>query len=182
MKINDAVVIAELMDRQTVYERALMDNDVEVLQSLFWESPHAVRYGITENLYGVDEIRAFRQGRPTVNVARTVTRVEIAAVGDSAGVVNLEFVRPIGGTERAGRQTQFWIRFPEGWKILSSHISLLPGPKSYLDAAAAQIGVPVDAMNRAAVSEDLNRIGVVARFLMEFPLSQGQEPAAVFQP
>lgn len=182
MTINDQAVVAELMDRHNVYEKALMENDAATLESLFWDSPHAVRYGVTENLHGAEEIRAFRRGRPNINLSRTISRLEIMALGDSAGVINLEFVRPIDGIENHGRQTQFWFRFPEGWRIASAHVSLLPGTPSYLEAAADRIGMPIPPACRAAVSEDLNRIGTIAGFLMEFPLSQDIEAAAVFQP
>ena len=182
MQINDPAVSAELMDRHAVYERALMENDVATLKSLFWNSAHAVRYGVGENLYGAVDIHAFRQARSRVDLNRSVTRLEITALGDSAGVINLEFMRHIDGAERKGRQTQFWVRFPEGWRIVSAHISLLPGgPPAYLEAAAARIGLPVNAAHAAAVATDLNRIADIAQFLMEFPLAQDVEAAPVFQ-
>jgi hypothetical protein len=182
MTINDPDVVAELRLLHDIYEKALLDNDAPVLESLFWDSPHAIRYGVTENLHGAAEIQAFRRGRPNINLARTIERLEIMALGDSAGVINLEFVRPMDGIERHGRQTQFWFRFPEGWKIASAHVSLLPGPPSYLEATAQRLGLPIPARDRAAVSEDLNRIGAIAGFLMEFPLAQEVEAASVFQP
>ncbi len=180
--INDPAVVAEITALHTRYEAALIGNDVATLNTFFWESAHAIRYGVTENLHGAEEIRAFRQGRPSVNLDRTISHLEILTLGTSAGIVNLEFVRPMDGTERHGRQTQFWYRFPEGWKIVSAHVSLLPGPPSYLDAAAGQIGVPVHPANRSAVSDDLNGIRNIARFLMEFPLQQEVEAATVFKP
>src|SRR4051812_23434455 len=126
MRINDPAVVAQLMDRHNAYEKALIENDVPVLEALFWDSPHAIRYGVTENLHGADEIRAFRQGRPAINLARTVSRLEIMTLGETAGIVNLEFVRRMDGNERSGRQTQFWFLFEEGWRIVSAHVSLLP--------------------------------------------------------
>ena len=77
-----------------VYERALIDNDAAALDALFWDSPHALRFGVTENLHGAEEIRAFRQGRPKINLDREIRRLDIMAFGDSAGIVNLEFMRP----------------------------------------------------------------------------------------
>lgn len=182
MIINDEVIVAELTDRHNVYEKALIENDVAMLESLFWDSRHAIRYGVTENLHGSGEIRAFRQARPKINLDRTIERLDILALGDNAGIVNLEFVRPMDGIERHGRQTQFWVRFPEGWKIVSAHVSLLPGAPSYMDAAAAQLGLLIPTASRGAVNEDLNRIAAIARFLTEFPLSQDVEAAAVFKP
>lgn len=182
MTINDPAVIAQLRELHEVYEAALLANDAPVLESLFWDSPHAIRYGVTENLHGSAEIQAFRRARPNVNLARTITRLEILALGDSTGIINLEFARPMDGVERQGRQTQFWCRLPEGWKIVSAHVSLLPGPPSYLDATAALLGLPIPADARAAVSDDLNRIGAIAGMLMQFNLPQEVEAASVFQP
>jgi hypothetical protein len=182
MQINDPAVVAELTERHAVYEKALIANDVATLDALFWDSPRAVRYGVTENLHGSDEIRAFRQGRPAINLDRTISWLEILAIGDAAGVVNVEFARKMDSVERHGRQTQFWFRFAEGWRIVSAHVSLLPGPSSYLQGAAALLGMPLDSSNRDAVSHDLNRLTEVAKFLMEFPLSQDIEAAPVFRP
>lgn len=130
MQINDPEVVAELRRCHDTYEKALMDNDAHALGELFWDSPCVVRFGATENLHGADQIRAFRQARPKINLDREVLRLDITALGESVGVVNLEFVRAIDGVERHGRQSQFWIRFPEGWKIVSAHVSLLPVPLS----------------------------------------------------
>lgn len=182
MTINDPVVLAELMERHTLYEQALIDNDVATLEGLFWDSPHALRFGVTENLHGSDEIRAFRKARPAINLDREIRRLDIMSFGDSAGIVNLEFMRPMDGSERYGRQTQFWFRFAEGWKIVSAHVSLLPAPPAWVDAASAEIGVPISPASRLPVKEDLDRVASIAKFLMDFPLDQTVEAAPVFQP
>jgi hypothetical protein len=182
MTINDPVVLAELKSCHEVYERALLDNDADVLDSLFWDSPYALRFGVTENLHGAGEIRAFRRGRPKINLDREIRRLDIVAFGDSVGIVNLEFMRPFDGIEQYGRQTQFWFRFPEGWRIASAHVSLLPSAATYLKAAASEIGLRIAGENAGAVNEDLNRIAAIAGFLMQFPLSQEVEAAPVFQP
>src|SRR4051794_39074972 len=100
MLINDPDVVTELRELHEIYEKALIGNDVPTLEALFWDSPHAVRYGVTENLHGADEIRAFRQSRPAMNLERNIARLEILAIGQTAGIVNLEFVRPMNGVER----------------------------------------------------------------------------------
>jgi len=189
MQINDPVVIAELMKCHEVYERALIDNDTDVLDAFFWNSPHAVRFGVMENLHGADEIRAFRQGRPKINLDREIRRLDIMAFGDSAGIINLEYMRPWNGVEQHGRQTQFWFRFEEGWKIVSAHVSLPldqgrggPLEAAYLKAASAEIGLGIDAGYHADVTGDLKRLAGVAAFLMQFPLPQNMEAAPVFQP
>lgn len=184
MRINDPAVLAELKSCHEVYERALIDNDAAALDAFFWDSPHALRFGVMENLHGAEEIRAFRRGRPKINLDRDILRLDIMAFGDSAGVVNLEFMRPMNGIESHGRQTQFWFRFAEGWKIVSAHVSLLPGPAeaAYLTAASAEIGLRIAPEYQAGVQGDLNRMAGIAGFLMQFPLGQDVEAAPVFQP
>jgi len=126
MKINAPEVLAELQALYPKYEAALMSNDAETLTKMFWASPHAMRFGITENLYGIDEIEAFRKARPAVNLARTVRRLDIVAFGNDFGSVTLEFERVVNGRTISGRQSQLWVRFPEGWRIVSAHVSNLP--------------------------------------------------------
>jgi hypothetical protein len=104
----------------------LVANDVPVLQELFWNSPHAVRYGATENLYGYAEIEAFRNARPAAGLAREVVRREVITFGMDTGSVNLEFRRMVNGQTRIGRQSQLWRKLPEGWRITSAHVSLTP--------------------------------------------------------
>jgi hypothetical protein len=186
MEINDPVVIAELTSCHEKYEKALIGNDVAALDGFFWDSPHALRFGVTENLHGASEIREFRQARPKINLDREIRRLDIMSFGDSAGIVNLEFARPMDGVERHGRQTQFWLRLAEGWKIVSAHVSLLPLPLQddalYLKAAPAKIGLSIDSAYQADVRGDLGRLTAVAEFLMQFPLDQDVEAAPVFRP
>jgi len=182
MQINNPAVVAELTERHEIYEKALIDNDADTLDALFWNSPHALRFGLTENLHGADEIRAFRKGRPKINLDRDILRLDITAFGDAAGIVNLEFRRLMDGVERLGRQTQFWFRFDEGWRIASAHVSLLPAGYPYLAAVSKEIGLEIDKSFKAAVSEDLNRMTAIAGFLMQFPLGQDVEAAPVFHP
>jgi hypothetical protein len=182
MTINDPAVVAELVRCHEVYEKALIANDAEVLDALFWDSPHALRFGVAENLHGADQIRAFRQGRPKINLDREITRLDIVAFGDCAGIVNVEFRRPMDGIERYGRQTQFWFRFAEGWRIASAHVSLLPDKTTYLKAVSAEIGLNIGAEFKAGASEDFARMASIAGFLMQFPIGQDVEAAPVFQP
>jgi hypothetical protein len=181
MKINDPVVLADLRRCHEVYEKALIANDATTLDALFWDSPHALRFGVTENLRGAEEIRAFRKGRTSINLDREIRRLDIMALDDSAGIVNLEFMRLTDGIERHGRETQFWLRFAEGWRIASAHVSLLPAAPSYLDAASAKIDLKIPTAERKAVNDDLNRLTAIAGFLMQFPLGQDVEAAPVFQ-
>ena len=122
MTINDLEVHAELTALYPLYEKALVENDVATLTGMFWASQYATRFGVGENLYGVDEIEAFRKARPSVGLAREIVRLEIVTFGRDYGSVTLEFAR--GATR--GRQTQVWVRLPEGWRIVAAHVSLLP--------------------------------------------------------
>jgi hypothetical protein len=125
MQINDPEVIAELRTLYPLYESALVNNDVETLTNMFWSSPYAIRFGAGENLYGVDEIEAFRKSRPAVNLARRVVRLEIASFAKDFGSITLEFERDTPEGLIRGRQSQVWVRLDEGWRIASAHVSML---------------------------------------------------------
>ena len=130
MIVNDAGTVAELRELYPRYEKALVENDVETLTAMFWASPLAVRLGAGENLWGVDEIEAFRKSRAAVGLARRVVRLEIVTFGTDYGSVVLEFERDGAGGVVRGRQSQVWVRLDEGWRIVSAHVSLLPVAKS----------------------------------------------------
>jgi hypothetical protein len=125
-EINRPEIVAELQALYRRYEAALVGNDVERLTGLFWNSPHAVRMGLAENLYGIEEIAAFRKGRSPVNLARSIRRLDINTFGRDFGSITLEFERMVDATLVRGRQSQVWVRFREGWRIVSAHVSLLP--------------------------------------------------------
>ena len=126
MDINLPAVWQEVQDISARYEQALVTNDVAVLDALFWDSPHTLRYGVGENLYGFAAIQAFRAARPTSGLARTVLRTCITTYGHDFATVNLEFQRL--GAQHAGRQSQAWMRTAAGWKVVSAHVSLLAQP------------------------------------------------------
>jgi len=180
MLINDPATLAEISALHDLYESALISNDVETLDRLFWDAPQAVRYGVMECLYGMEEIRKFRQNRPKIDLAREVTRLAITTLGTDTAIVNLEYRRKENG--RRGRQTQFWRRMEQGWKIVSAHVSIMPETASYVQTAAARIGLPLDAAYFDAVMEDLERTAAAAEYLMGFPLPQTVEAAPVFEP
>ena len=121
MQINLPEVVAEVTAAFERYEQALVGNDVATLDALFWQSPHTLRYGATENLYGIAEIQAFRQSRPSQGLQRTVQRTAIVTYGRDAACTHIEFSRE--GQSRIGRQTQTWMRTPEGWRVVSAHVS-----------------------------------------------------------
>jgi hypothetical protein len=121
--INLPEVLAEVEAAFARYEDALVNNKVDVLDELFWNSPHTLRYGATENLYGYGEIQAFRAGRPSQGLSREVLRTVITTYGRDFATANIEFQRT-GGT-RLGRQSQTWMRTAQGWRVVSAHVSLM---------------------------------------------------------
>jgi hypothetical protein len=123
-EINVPEVVAEVTAAFRRYEKALVSNDVAVLDELFWRAPQTIRYGVTENLYGYDEIAAFRGARPSTNLARRLTRTVITTYGRDFATANTEFERT--ETNTIGRQSHTWLRLPEGWRIVAAHVSLLP--------------------------------------------------------
>jgi hypothetical protein len=126
MDINLPEVLQEVQAASDRYEQALVSNDVAVLDALFFDSPHTLRYGVGENLYGYAAIQAFRAARPAAGLARTVLRTCITTYGHDFATVNLEFQRT--GAQHTGRQSQTWLRTPLGWKVVSAHVSLLATP------------------------------------------------------
>jgi hypothetical protein len=122
-EINLPDVLAEVEAVFARYEHALVHNEVEVLDELFWASPTTLRYGATENLYGYEAIQAFRASRPAQGLARELLRVAITTYGRDFATANCEFRRE--GSERTGRQSQTWMRTAEGWRVVAAHVSLL---------------------------------------------------------
>lgn len=125
MEINNPEVVAELTAAFEEYERALLANEPEVLIRSFWRDASTVRYGVAENLYGFDEIAGYRRTRAGQGGApqRTTTRTVITTYGRDFGTTNIEYVRAASG--KAGRQSQTWMRTPDGWRIVAAHVSLL---------------------------------------------------------
>jgi hypothetical protein len=125
-EINRPDVLAEVEAAFDAYETALVTNDVAVLDTLFFDSPHTLRYGATENLYGYEAIRAFRAARPGKGLERTVTARVVTTYGAAFAVTNIEFRRE--GEPRIGRQSQTWVKMPEGWRVVSAHVSWMEPP------------------------------------------------------
>ena len=119
--LSSAPALNELKSAFDIYEDALVNNKVDVLDRLFWDSPHTLRFGARENLYGFDEIKAFRAARPGAGLAREILDCHIVAFGSSTGVANITFRR--ASEPRVGRQSQTWVRFAQGWRVVSAHVS-----------------------------------------------------------
>jgi Protein of unknown function (DUF3225) len=123
LPINDPAVQAEVQAAFARYEDALVNNRVEVLDELFWRSRHTVRYGAGENLYGYDAIAAFRAARSPAGLARQLARTVITTYGRDFATAMTEFRRD--GNPSIGRQSQTWLRTPEGWRVVAAHVSLI---------------------------------------------------------
>ena len=125
MIINSPEVLAEVTAVFARYEDALVNNKVEVLDELFWNSPTTIRYGAAENLIGFAAIQAFRAARPAIGLARRLSNTVITTYGRDAATAMTEFHRD--GSTRVGRQSQTWVRMPEGWRVVAAHVSLIDG-------------------------------------------------------
>ena len=125
MDINRPEVHAEVSAAFARYEDALVHNRVGVLDELFWASPHTVRYGVAENLHGIEAIRAFRAARSPQGLQRTLAHTVITTFGRDFATAMTDF-RRAGGT-KLGRQSQTWVRLPQGWRVVAAHVSLLEG-------------------------------------------------------
>lgn len=121
MTIDDPALLNEVTQAFYAYERALMADDVAAMDALFHDAATTNRYGVGEVLYGIEQIRAFRKGRGGSSQRRLGT-VAITVYGDCFATADAEFFRD--GSDRRGRQSQSWVRFADGWKVVSAHVSL----------------------------------------------------------
>lgn len=124
MMVNRLDTLAEVQAAFDRYEAALQANDTAVLDELFWDSPHTVRYGVAEILYGIEEIRAFRNARAPVGLERVTSRTVITTYGRDCATASTLFHRE-SQPGRVGRQMQTWVRMPEGWRVVAAHVSLI---------------------------------------------------------
>ena len=178
LPVNDPAVVAELNALHEEYEKALVNNDVEKLTQFFWNSPLALRFGVRENLYGAEEIETFRKNRSPIGLDRQISNARIVTFGDDCGVVTLEFSR--GPDAPKGRQSQVWRKFPDGWKIVSAHVSLMYD--SYADQAANLLGVKIPPQNRYAVIQNIERTSRIVAPLLNTPIDTDTSAAPRFEP
>ena len=125
---NIPEVVAEVRALFEHYEQALVEKNVHVLDATFWDSPHTIRYAVTEHGYGFAQIHAHRMARPPgPGTKEKRIRLEILTLGRDVATVNLEY--KVRGRDRIGRQSQTWVRFPDlGWKVIAAHVSMLESP------------------------------------------------------
>ena len=124
MQVDLPDVLAEVGAQFARYEQALVNNDVAVLDELFRDDPRTLRYGGGENLYGYKAIMAFRAGRPSAGLMRRIDRTVITTYGRDMAVASTLFYRDTA-PGKVGRQMQTWVRFPEGWRIVAAHVSII---------------------------------------------------------
>lgn len=127
MQINIPAVKAEVEAEFARYEKALVTNDVATLEALFWDSNCTIRYGVGENLYGMDAIRKFRHARSPVGLARQLQQTVITTFGTDFATASTLFARD-GAAGKVGRQMQSWARFDDGWKVVAAHVSVILDP------------------------------------------------------
>ena len=132
MQVDLSDVLTEVTEQFARYENALVSNDVAVLDQLFRADPRTLRYGVGENLYGHDAIRAFRAARSPIGLGRRTDKTVITTYGRDTAVASTLFYRDsLPG--RVGRQMQTWVRFAEGWRIVAAHVSIIDEPASSKD-------------------------------------------------
>jgi hypothetical protein len=128
MEIDLPEVVAEVRAAFECYEQALVANDVTALDALFHDDARTIRYGGGESLYGYREIAAFRAARSPLGLARSLSRTVITAYGRDHAVASTLFHRT-SMPGKVGRQMQTWVRFPEGWRVVAAHVSVIDEPK-----------------------------------------------------
>jgi hypothetical protein len=124
MEIDLAEVMAEVKAAFERYEKALVSNDVPVLDELFRDDSRTIRYGAAEILYGYAEIKSYRASRSPVALGRRLSRTIITTFGRNFAVASTLYERP-SAPGKIGRQTQTWVKFPEGWRVVVGHVSLI---------------------------------------------------------
>jgi hypothetical protein len=132
MDVDLPEVLTEVTEQFARYEKALVSNDVAVLDELFRDDARTLRYGIGENLYGYDAITAFRAARSPAGLMRKTAQTVITSYGRDTAVASTLFYRD-SAPGRVGRQMQTWVRFAEGWKIVAAHVSIIDEPGSSKD-------------------------------------------------
>ncbi|MBV8793116.1 MAG: oxalurate catabolism protein HpxZ [Pseudolabrys sp.] len=129
MDIDLPDIVAQVRAAFDRYEDALVNNKVDVLDEMFRSDPRTIRYGTGENLYGYKEIASFRAARSPVALGRKLSRTVITTYGHDFAVASTLYERP-SAPGKIGRQMQTWVRFPEGWRVVAAHVSLIDPPKT----------------------------------------------------
>jgi hypothetical protein len=128
MDIDLPEVVAEVRREFERYEQALVANDVATLDGMFHDDPRTIRYGAGEILYGYEEIKAFRAARSPAGLARTISKTVITTYGRDVATASTLF-RRAALPHKVGRQMQTWVRFPDGWRVVAAHVSVIDEPR-----------------------------------------------------
>jgi AtzH-like len=128
MDVDLPEVVAEVREAFERYEKALVSNDVATLDTLFRDDVRTIRYGVGENLYGYDEIKSFRAARSPAGLNRMLSRTVITSYGTDYAVISTLYERP-ATPGKIGRQMQTWVKFPDGWRVVAAHVSLIDAPR-----------------------------------------------------
>ena len=128
MDIDLPEVVAEVRAAFERYEQALVSNDVAVLDSIFHNDPRSIRYGAGENLYGYKEIEGFRANARPQDPPRTLSKTVITTYGRDFAVAST-LTHRTSQPGRVGRQMQTWVRFPDGWRVVAAHVSIIDAPR-----------------------------------------------------
>ncbi len=128
MEIDLPEVVAEVRKAFDAYEDALVNNKVDTLNALFRDDRRTIRYGVNEVLYGYDAIKSFRVARSPVGLGRTISQTVITTYGRDFATASTLYERP-PAAGKIGRQMQTWVKFPEGWRVVAAHVSLMDPPK-----------------------------------------------------
>lgn len=182
LPLNESQAVSEVTAAFESYERALLSNDVASLQNFFWNSPHAVRFGVTEQLYGHEDIAAFRQARIPNFTQRQELNRSITTFGDAFASVMYEYISNYDDGPRQGRQSQTWAKIEGEWKIVSAHVSLASEPNRQIRDNLAALGLKPAEEDLPTVKKHFETTATLADKLMAYPLPAHIEPAPVFQP
>jgi hypothetical protein len=128
MEVDLPEVVAEVREAFDAYEIAIVTNDVDALNRMFRDDSRTVRYGAAENLYGYDAIKSFRVARSPVGLGRSISQTVITTYGREFATAATLYERP-SAPGKIGRQMQTWVKFPEGWRVVAAHVSLIDPPK-----------------------------------------------------
>lgn len=191
LEVNRPSVVAEVRALCRAYDRALIANDVRALEGYFWDSDQALRFGVTEELYGAEEISAFRRARVVNFGDRANLRETVVTLGDDLAMATVEFTMTVAGSPRHGRQSQVWVRFPElGWRIVSAHVShrvtsanagAFSAAAAFGPAASMLLGLPVEPAHLPGVVANLEIMTKIVAPLMALEIGE-VEPAPTFTP
>jgi hypothetical protein len=130
LEVNKPEVVAQVKAAFIEYEQALIDNDVNMMNTLFWSAQETVRYGITDIQYGGEAIHMWRANASPAPPKRLLHHTIITTFGSDFATVSTEFTNDVDSLLH-GRQMQTWVRIgsvsdvAHGWKIVAAHVSLV---------------------------------------------------------